>query len=594
MKKLLLFLCGVFTIFSLNAQFTDDFEAYNVGDKLAEAAQAAGNDFWTTWSSAPGGSEDAVIADFEGSKVAYFTYNNDQVVLLGDKTTGQWRVTFDIYVEEGNNGYFNMLHVFAGAGSEWGFECYINHPTEGSVLKAAGTSNSYTFPLSQWVPVQADYDLDADEMTISINDVDVYTGQLSAQASGGAGVRQLAAMDFYPPKDAATSMFYVDNVVYENIGGETEVELDFPSNPINVELAEGETATESLTIENIGTPIGDYYAWLTYDTEVDGDHVEGSLIYCNQNVEQFGSIGFNNVTEPMLIEIANKYPVEFYKDKIGTYLTTISYIPTGVPAETYYTFRVYGHGKDNEPGEVLTEAQMSVYTPQAWNVVELPEPVLLDGGDIWISVEFSQPDGETYLMPFEDQTPHDVYDGSWNRTRGGSWARLTETQPADFPIVNWLLFADFSGTAINANWVSLEGETQGALFAGESADVTLNFNASGLVNADYNATLNIKTNDPDLELVEIPVKLTVNGGDGIEVITGGLTIYPNPADNFVNVSSETAISNLRIFNTIGQLVYSAENCGNNVDVNVSSFNSGIYFIVINAGNNSKTTKLVVE
>ncbi len=593
MKKLLLFLCGVFAMFSLNAQFTDDFEAYNVGDKLAEAAQAAGNDFWTTWSSAPGGAEDAVIADFDGSKVAYFTYGNDQVVLLGDKTTGQWRVTFDIYVDEGNNGYFNMLHKFAGQGSEWGFECYLNDPSNGSVLKAAGTSNSFTFPLAQWVPVKIDYDLDADQMTLNINEVEVYTGQFSAQSSGGAGTRQLAAMDFFPPANAATSMFYVDNVVYENTGGEAEVDLNFPTSPIEVTLEEGETDTETLTIENVGTPIGDYNAWLTYDTDVDGDYMEGSLKYCAVDMEQFGMIGFSNVPEPLLIEIANKYPAEFYKDKIGTYLTTISFIPAGVPAENVYKFRVYGHGKDNEPGEVLAEAELAVYTPQAWNVVELSEPVLLEGGDIWVSVEFSQPDGDTYLMTYEDSTPHDIYDGSWNRTKGGSWQRLTETQPADFPIVNWLLYADFAGTAINANWLSLEGDLAGSLFAGESADVNINFNSTGLDDAEYNATLNVKTNDPDLELVEIPVKLTV-GGDGIEVINRGLEIYPNPAANFVNVKADSDIANLSIYNAIGQLIYSAENLSNNVNVNVSSFNSGIYFIVINAGGTSKTTKLVVE
>ena len=46
----------------------DDFEAYPLGGKIAQSAQAIGNDWWTTWTNAPGGNEDGVIAEAGGTE----------------------------------------------------------------------------------------------------------------------------------------------------------------------------------------------------------------------------------------------------------------------------------------------------------------------------------------------------------------------------------------------------------------------------------------------------------------------------------------------------------------------------------------------
>ncbi|MBQ2853349.1 MAG: hypothetical protein IJE76_08175, partial [Bacteroidales bacterium] len=74
----------------------DDFSAYTVGNKLAQGAIAIGNVWWTTWTSAPGGSEDGVVAEYEGDKCAYLTYGNDQVLLLGGTSSGVYDLEFDI------------------------------------------------------------------------------------------------------------------------------------------------------------------------------------------------------------------------------------------------------------------------------------------------------------------------------------------------------------------------------------------------------------------------------------------------------------------------------------------------------------------
>ncbi|MBW7859430.1 MAG: hypothetical protein H3C43_14335, partial [Leptonema sp. (in: Bacteria)] len=58
--------------------FADDFESYTAGLKLAQQAPTV----WTTWSNAPGGSEDAEVTTeqaYGGTKSVKVVYNNDLV-----------------------------------------------------------------------------------------------------------------------------------------------------------------------------------------------------------------------------------------------------------------------------------------------------------------------------------------------------------------------------------------------------------------------------------------------------------------------------------------------------------------------------------
>ena len=45
----------------------DTFESYSNGDHIAQAAIAAGHDYWTTWDEAPGSATDPVITNEEAA-----------------------------------------------------------------------------------------------------------------------------------------------------------------------------------------------------------------------------------------------------------------------------------------------------------------------------------------------------------------------------------------------------------------------------------------------------------------------------------------------------------------------------------------------
>ena len=78
-----------------------------------------------------------------------------------------------------------------------------------------------------------------------------------------------------------------------------------------------------------------------------------------------------------------------------------------------------------------------------------------------------------------------------------------------------------------------------------------------------------------------------------------LSIYPNPANDLINIvfQENQNISNLKIFNVSGQLIY--ENPNNNLSnnkliINTSSFVHGIYIVQISTDKNTYYSKFIIE
>jgi len=66
-------------------------------------------------------------------------------------------------------------------------------------------------------------------------------------------------------------------------------------------------------------------------------------------------------------------------------------------------------------------------------------------------------------------------------------------------------------------------------------------------------------------------------------------IYPNPATDEITVDSKEEIDQVTIFDVTGKTVYSNNDANNNLKVDVSSFNRGIYFIEV-LSNNKRSQK----
>lgn len=73
-----------------------------------------------------------------------------------------------------------------------------------------------------------------------------------------------------------------------------------------------------------------------------------------------------------------------------------------------------------------------------------------------------------------------------------------------------------------------------------------------------------------------------------------ILIYPNPASDILNISSNNKIKRIEILNLIGQNFFNKELNNNNVEINTSAFKTGIYFIRIETENGLKTEKVTIK
>lgn len=71
-------------------------------------------------------------------------------------------------------------------------------------------------------------------------------------------------------------------------------------------------------------------------------------------------------------------------------------------------------------------------------------------------------------------------------------------------------------------------------------------------------------------------------------------IYPNPATDKLNVVCNSNISELKVYNMVGALVYSANDCGNNAVVSLADMPNGVYFIQLVTNNTTETQRFVKE
>lgn len=593
----------------------DNFEAYTVGNKIAEGADAAGIDWWTTWSDAPGSAEDGVIADLDGNKCAYLTYGNDQVLLLGGTSSGVYDLEFDILIPEGKNGYFNILHDFNGGNSTWALESHLHMsssstsaPGQGAVV-AGGLNETIVCVYDEWMHFRLHVDTDADIAQYYYTlpgeeEVMVLEWQWSTDTGGAASSRVLDAMDFFPPQNAATSEFYLDNFKCTRIGGETAAELNINPTEINETIKQEETKDITITLENTGTSIAEYSAYVDYGVG-EGSEVLDVLSYINPNSTQPSGVGWTT-EEPLTFEIASYFPVSTYAETaMGTYITSVAYqfiefgendadgnfVPgPGLEEGTNVIFRVYGQGQNGMPGAVLAE-KVIPENEIVWNdytLVTLDEPIALTGSDIYVALEMTQAVDGTVMIT--DGSPSEVGFGDLFRQHMGSaYQSLTTFSGSDFG--NWLLSAVYEGTPVIGGYASLS-KSYGTIAIGATDNVTVTLDSEELIEGTYEATLVFNTNIADNPVIEVPITLEVTPISVSEISNEAYNIHPNPTSGKVTVEAEN-ISYIAIYSSTGQLMNVVMNT--NV-VDMSAYENGVYFfnVVDNAGQKSMQRVVVAK
>ena len=78
------------------------------------------------------------------------------------------------------------------------------------------------------------------------------------------------------------------------------------------------------------------------------------------------------------------------------------------------------------------------------------------------------------------------------------------------------------------------------------------------------------------------LKVYYSPTDVTEMETSSAHLFPNPADQSINVEAE-GMTHVTVYNMLGQLAYEADVDGNRMKINVSEWNEGIYLMKIQTG-----------
>ena len=605
------FLAG--NVFAQTVIINDDFEAYPLGGKIAQSAQAQGIDWWTTWTNHPGGSEDGVIAEAGGTQCGYISGSNDNVLLLNGQEAGTYDLEFAIYCDEGKYGYFNILHEFNGSGSTWAMQAYLNATNNGQSTTTysvghgtvhAGANSNGDIPavVNEWMFIRIRVNCDEDVATLYYRSATTYpeeqeivTWQWSLDSFGEHTVGpKMDAMDFYAPH-ATLGCYYLDNFVYTRIGEETAAHITFDTNEIDATVAEDDMTSVDINISNAeGTSIGRWTGWVDFgaSTVTTGNH---QLNYDAEPGENSSLVGLN-VDDPTLVEVGAMFPGSTYAGAaMGTKIVSAQYVvftestgSTGIEPNTPLTFRIYGQGLYGQPGEVLAEKVVpySSIIADDWTVATFDTPVDLTGYNVWVTVEYTQA-VSGYAMSFDGGTPAEH--GDYYRTNGGgAFGKCSDVFSEVYG--NFHIRMNTQGTPVAATWASLS-KPEGQMAIGGSDVVTVNMNSIGYSEGDVlEANIIFKTNDPDNELVIVPLTLTV-GHEGIgETMESAFNVYPNPTTGMVTVEGEN-VSAIAIYTSAGQLINIVRD--NKVDMSV--FGAGVYFFnIIDNANNTTVQRVVVK
>jgi hypothetical protein len=206
MKKLY-FLLITFSVFSSFGQYSINFDDMNLGPVSPQSP------YVSLWPAA--GVTDCIVTDLQASSgtQSMQVRNNttdDVIVLLGNKTTGSWIVSFKMYVTANGSGYWNIQESEA-AGIQWNGEFLVGVTSVGGtagLITYQETGSTVTFPYDQWFEVRHEINLATKKITITV-DGSMFLNNLDYVGTGGGAANQLGSINFYSA--SANNNYFIDD-----------------------------------------------------------------------------------------------------------------------------------------------------------------------------------------------------------------------------------------------------------------------------------------------------------------------------------------------------------------------------------------------
>ena len=524
--KILVLAMLMFAPFITQAQtvyFEDNFDTYTAGQRLV--GQATGTP-WRTWTNTTPNGENPYVRD-DRSQTApnsvKIENNNDLYFPFENFKSGKYSIEFDYnVVSTGNGGYVNVQHKSTAQGApggEYAFNVWFRNNGTG-YLSVNSINYDFSYGAANtWFHVYMEIDLNNDLASLLINETTVHTWQFSLQAINGAHPHnnQLGGVNFFAgcPSSSQSDRgtYYIDNFKVINILdsniGVFEVE---PNEKFVVKLDAGQTETKTFTVSNTGSGPVNYKVVPTYYPEepstVPGTTTE--IKYYNEGDGRFNA-DYMNTNEYIL---AIGLPASYLENHIGKKLSKVSIALLLGQYATSAKLQIYKMNfetmeyipSDNIIYEQSFTPVSSATDSYSITDITLTNPVLIDGGDLWVAIKITQPmpNAQHNNIPcyMVEKTVNPNPNSNFVKT-GVSWNRILTSG-------NYVMSAEISGRqVISGKWITAE-PSKGVLAPGENANVTVTFGRQNITGTIPVFHGNVNFVSDDFNHAHIPVDFIVN------------------------------------------------------------------------------------
>jgi hypothetical protein len=102
----------------------------------------------------------------------------------------------------------------------------------------------------------------------------------------------------------------------------------------------------------------------------------------------------------------------------------------------------------------------------------------------------------------------------------------------------------------------------------------------------------VATNDPETNYTYIPTTLDIVTSTNDITKTTSLTVQPNPTSDLVYLKADANITEVRVVNYLGQTVQVFQMMETQPQIDLSPFDSGVYFLEVSTEEGQHTIKVM--
>lgn len=199
----------VFFLFSISiqAQLSINFDNMTPGNVSPQSP------YIEMWPPNPLTDAQVTGQEYYSSPYSMLLRNNntdDVVVNLGNKNSGTWIVTWQMFVPTGHTGYWNIQEHENATPSQWNGEFHVGNTTSGTAgnITHTQTNSTVPFPHDTWFEIEITVNLDTHKISVKVDGNNLLQN-VNYQDNNGVTGNQLGSINFYSIDTNNT--YYVDD-----------------------------------------------------------------------------------------------------------------------------------------------------------------------------------------------------------------------------------------------------------------------------------------------------------------------------------------------------------------------------------------------